>query len=189
MTPIRSIDNDIYRRLGHAWWDEDVGDFSTLRLWINSVRFGYFGREGDPARATRTSRRGVWRRPAGGGIRALRYGRERNRSGARDHRNRAGPCVDVGARHPLPDRRRTARSRTLRDEGSLPATKSARLAARLPSARQGQDFIQGTRAETGLLREQSLRRLVHGLHAKEGRAPCDGVNRIFSSNGASSPAP
>jgi 2-polyprenyl-6-hydroxyphenyl methylase/3-demethylubiquinone-9 3-methyltransferase len=38
----QKVDNDIYRRLGHAWWDDDVGEFSTLRFWINPVRFGYF---------------------------------------------------------------------------------------------------------------------------------------------------
>ncbi|MBN2360286.1 MAG: 3-demethylubiquinone-9 3-O-methyltransferase [Deltaproteobacteria bacterium] len=38
------VDNDLYRRLGRAWWDDDVGEFSTLRFWINPVRFGYFER-------------------------------------------------------------------------------------------------------------------------------------------------
>jgi len=43
-TPVQGVDNDVYRRLGHAWWDDDVGEFGTLRLWINPVRFGYFAR-------------------------------------------------------------------------------------------------------------------------------------------------
>ncbi len=38
------VNNDIYRSMGHAWWDDDVGEFSTLRFWINPVRFGYFAR-------------------------------------------------------------------------------------------------------------------------------------------------
>jgi 2-polyprenyl-6-hydroxyphenyl methylase/3-demethylubiquinone-9 3-methyltransferase len=40
----QKVNNDIYRRLGHAWWDDDVGEFSTLRFWINPVRFRYFER-------------------------------------------------------------------------------------------------------------------------------------------------
>lgn len=40
----QKVDNDLYRRLGHAWWDDDVGQFSTIRFWINPVRFGYFMR-------------------------------------------------------------------------------------------------------------------------------------------------
>jgi 2-polyprenyl-6-hydroxyphenyl methylase / 3-demethylubiquinone-9 3-methyltransferase len=44
MTSDRKVNNEIYRSLGHAWWDDDVGEFSTLRFWINPVRFGYFQR-------------------------------------------------------------------------------------------------------------------------------------------------
>ena len=39
-----AVNNDVYRRLGHAWWDDDVGEFSTLRFFVNPVRFGYFKR-------------------------------------------------------------------------------------------------------------------------------------------------
>jgi 2-polyprenyl-6-hydroxyphenyl methylase / 3-demethylubiquinone-9 3-methyltransferase len=42
--PETKINNDIYRSMGHAWWDDDIGEFSTLRFWINPVRFGYFSR-------------------------------------------------------------------------------------------------------------------------------------------------
>lgn len=51
MTQAQKVNNDVYRSLGHAWWDDDVGEFSTLRFWINPVRFGYFKRviERDPA--------------------------------------------------------------------------------------------------------------------------------------------
>jgi len=38
------VDNDLYRRLGHAWWDDDVGEFSTIRFFVNPVRYGYFER-------------------------------------------------------------------------------------------------------------------------------------------------
>lgn len=44
MKPQAKVNNDIYRELGHAWWDDDVGEFSTLRFWINPVRVGYFSR-------------------------------------------------------------------------------------------------------------------------------------------------
>ncbi len=40
----RAVNNDVYRRLGHAWWDENVGEFSTIRFFVNPVRFGYFSR-------------------------------------------------------------------------------------------------------------------------------------------------
>jgi len=43
MKPAPKVNNDVYRQLGHAWWDDDV-EFSTLRFWINPVRFGYFER-------------------------------------------------------------------------------------------------------------------------------------------------
>lgn len=42
MTATHKVDNDIYRRLGHAWWDDEVGEFSSLRFWMNPVRFAYF---------------------------------------------------------------------------------------------------------------------------------------------------
>jgi 2-polyprenyl-6-hydroxyphenyl methylase/3-demethylubiquinone-9 3-methyltransferase len=38
------VDNELYRRLGHAWWDDAVGEFSTIRFFINPVRYGYFER-------------------------------------------------------------------------------------------------------------------------------------------------
>lgn len=38
------VDNDLYRRLGGEWWNEDVGEFSTIRFFVNPVRFGYFRR-------------------------------------------------------------------------------------------------------------------------------------------------
>jgi 2-polyprenyl-6-hydroxyphenyl methylase / 3-demethylubiquinone-9 3-methyltransferase len=35
-------DNTIYDTLAHAWWDDDTPVFSTLRYFINPVRFAYF---------------------------------------------------------------------------------------------------------------------------------------------------
>jgi 2-polyprenyl-6-hydroxyphenyl methylase/3-demethylubiquinone-9 3-methyltransferase len=39
-----AVDNDLYRRMGHAWWDDDAGEFSSIRFFIHPVRFGYFKR-------------------------------------------------------------------------------------------------------------------------------------------------
>ncbi len=38
------VNNEIYRRHGHAWWDDDAGEFSTIRFFVNPVRFKYFRR-------------------------------------------------------------------------------------------------------------------------------------------------
>ncbi|HOI75746.1 MAG TPA: bifunctional 2-polyprenyl-6-hydroxyphenol methylase/3-demethylubiquinol 3-O-methyltransferase UbiG [Syntrophales bacterium] len=38
------VNNEIYSRRGHAWWDEDEGEFATIRYFVNPVRFGYFRR-------------------------------------------------------------------------------------------------------------------------------------------------
>ncbi len=40
----KTIDNSIYRSLGHAWWDENEGAFATIRFFVNPVRFAYFSR-------------------------------------------------------------------------------------------------------------------------------------------------
>ena len=39
-----AVDNDIYRRHGGRWWDDDCGEFSTIRFFVNPVRYGYFKR-------------------------------------------------------------------------------------------------------------------------------------------------
>ena len=43
-TTTTRVNNDLYRHLGHAWWDDDVGEFSTIRFFMNPIRFGYFKR-------------------------------------------------------------------------------------------------------------------------------------------------
>ena len=37
------VDNELYNRMSDTWWDENEV-FSTLLLWLNPVRFGYFRR-------------------------------------------------------------------------------------------------------------------------------------------------
>lgn len=39
--PRRSVNNDIYRELGHAWWDEE-SEFASLRFFANDLRCDYF---------------------------------------------------------------------------------------------------------------------------------------------------
>jgi len=29
----QKVNNGIYRSLGNSWWDDDVGEFSTIRFW------------------------------------------------------------------------------------------------------------------------------------------------------------
>jgi 2-polyprenyl-6-hydroxyphenyl methylase/3-demethylubiquinone-9 3-methyltransferase len=41
---ITPVNNDLYRDLGHAWWDDDVGEFSSIRFFMNPLRFSYFQR-------------------------------------------------------------------------------------------------------------------------------------------------
>jgi 2-polyprenyl-3-methyl-5-hydroxy-6-metoxy-1,4-benzoquinol methylase len=63
----QKVDNDIYRRMGHAWWDDDVGEFSTLRFWINPVRFGYFERVLDREKVLERGQRRILDVGCGGG--------------------------------------------------------------------------------------------------------------------------
>jgi len=47
------IDNDVYNRLAHTWWEQD-GALTLIRTGLNGARFGYFRQvmlEGAPARA------------------------------------------------------------------------------------------------------------------------------------------
>lgn len=38
----KKVNNDFYRHLGHAWWDDNVGEYCTIRFYMNPVRFNYF---------------------------------------------------------------------------------------------------------------------------------------------------
>ena len=71
----QQVDNDIYRRLGHAWWDDDVGEFSTLRFWFNPVRFGYFARVLGREKALERGRRRLLDVGCGGGLLAEEFAR------------------------------------------------------------------------------------------------------------------
>lgn len=69
------VNNDIYRSLGHAWWDDDVGEFSTLRFWINPVRFGYFQRVLQREKALERGLRRLLDVGCGGGLLAEEFAR------------------------------------------------------------------------------------------------------------------
>jgi len=71
----QKVDNDIYRRMGNAWWDDDVGEFSTLRLWVNPVRCGFFKRVLDREQALVGGRRKLLDVGCGGGILAEEFAR------------------------------------------------------------------------------------------------------------------
>jgi 2-polyprenyl-6-hydroxyphenyl methylase/3-demethylubiquinone-9 3-methyltransferase len=68
MRSAKQVNNDVYRRLGHAWWADDVGEFSTLRFWINPVRLGYFERVAGRERVIERGRRKLLDVGCGGGL-------------------------------------------------------------------------------------------------------------------------
>ncbi len=55
MKILPKANNEFYRQLGHAWWEDDVGIFSTIRFFINPVRFGFFWRILEQRQADKTS--------------------------------------------------------------------------------------------------------------------------------------
>jgi 2-polyprenyl-6-hydroxyphenyl methylase/3-demethylubiquinone-9 3-methyltransferase len=49
----QQVNNDVYRRMGHIWWDEEQGGaLNLLRFVMNPVRFEYFLRMIEKARAS-----------------------------------------------------------------------------------------------------------------------------------------
>lgn len=71
----QEVDNDLYRRLGHAWWDDDVGEFSTIRFFLNPVRFSYFKRVLDHEQAIARAKHQLLDVGCGGGLLAEEFAR------------------------------------------------------------------------------------------------------------------
>jgi len=71
----KQVNNNIYRQQGHAWWDDDVGEFSTIRFFINPVRFGFFQRILAQARRLERGKRSFLDVGCGGGILAEEFAR------------------------------------------------------------------------------------------------------------------
>jgi 2-polyprenyl-6-hydroxyphenyl methylase / 3-demethylubiquinone-9 3-methyltransferase len=41
---VATVNNDVYRKRADAWWDDGVGEFSTIRFFVHPTRFAYFRR-------------------------------------------------------------------------------------------------------------------------------------------------
>ncbi len=100
----QKVDNDIYRRLGHTWWD-DEGEFSSLRFWINPVRFEYFVRVLEREKVLKRKQRKLLDVGCGGGLIAEQFARvgfevtgidpaRETIDAARAHASAAGLCIE-----------------------------------------------------------------------------------------------
>jgi 2-polyprenyl-6-hydroxyphenyl methylase/3-demethylubiquinone-9 3-methyltransferase len=64
----KAVNNEVYRTLGHAWWDDDVGDFSTIRFFVNPVRVRFFERVFNANRKKNEGRAKILDVGCGGGL-------------------------------------------------------------------------------------------------------------------------
>jgi 2-polyprenyl-6-hydroxyphenyl methylase/3-demethylubiquinone-9 3-methyltransferase len=84
------------RALAHAWWDDEVGMFASIRYLVNPVRFGYFTRVlGAEAAAGRTHRT-VLDVGCGGGLLSEEFARAGFRVAGVDP---MAESIEAGRRH------------------------------------------------------------------------------------------
>ncbi len=112
------VNNEVYRTKGHLWWDDDEGEFSTIRFFFNPVRFGYFERVLAGAGAPACGRRRLLDVGCGGGLLAELFARAgftvtgvdpapESIATARAHAAASGLAIEyevgAGERLPFPD--------------------------------------------------------------------------------------
>ncbi|MCX6627877.1 MAG: bifunctional 2-polyprenyl-6-hydroxyphenol methylase/3-demethylubiquinol 3-O-methyltransferase UbiG [Candidatus Solibacter sp.] len=69
------VNNDLYRTMGHSWWDDNVGQFSAIRFFVNPARFSFFLRVLERERISGHATRTVLDVGCGGGILAEEFAR------------------------------------------------------------------------------------------------------------------
>lgn len=110
-----TVDNDLYRRMGHSWWDDEAGEFSTIRFFVNPARSAYFLRVLGEGSAMADAPRTLLDVGCGGGILAEEFARANflvsgidpapeTIDTARSHAERSGLAIDyrVGSGESLP---------------------------------------------------------------------------------------